>query len=190
MKRLAILLLTVAAAAIAIPQHAAAQQPTPEPMAEMLRKCTFSWGVQMGGSIDMSGQNMSSLDLCGIVGLRHKWIKMLGVGAGAQMMVSNSCRAYPVFFTFRTDFSSTRRRLVFLDTRVGAANNTFPQGVHRTGLYAYGGVGINLATGKRFASFMTLGYTYLHRGDVTYGEGETYFLPHLHYASVGLGIHF
>ncbi|MDE6499069.1 MAG: hypothetical protein K2L21_10465 [Muribaculaceae bacterium] len=188
MKRIAILLLIIAATAVALPQRIAAQDR--QSMAGMLARCTFSWGVQMGGSIDMSGQNMSSLDLSGVVGLRYKWIKMLGVGMGAQMMVSNSCRAYPMFFTFRTDFSSTRRRLVFLDTRIGAANNTFPGGVHRTGLYTYGGVGINLATGKRFASFMTLGYTYLHRGEVTYGEGETHFLPHLHYASVGLGIHF
>ncbi|MBD5277036.1 MAG: hypothetical protein HDS30_05215 [Bacteroides sp.] len=189
MKRL-VAILTIAAAVL-LPLRAAAQgQAAQQSVAELLAKCTFSWGVQVGGSIDMSGQNMSSIDLSGGVGLRYKWIKMLGVGAGAQVMASNSCRTYPVFMMFRTDFSSSRRRLLFMDTRVGVANNTFPGGVHRSGLYAYGGLGINLATGKRFASFMTLGYSYLHRGNVEYGDGDTHFLPHLHYASVGLGIHF
>ncbi len=191
MKRAAaILAIVVVILAAALPQRAAAQKSKPAATAEMLRRCTFSWGVQIGGSIDMSGQNMSTIDFSGVAGLRHKWIKMLGVGAGAQMMVSNSCRTYPVFLAFRTDFSSSRRRLVFLDTRMGVANNTFPGDVHKSGLYGYCGAGINLATGRKFASFLSLGYTYVQRGDVAYGDGETHFLPHIHYASVGLGVHF
>lgn len=168
----------------------AAAASEPETTTSLLSRYTFSWGAQIGGSIDMSGQNMSSIDFSATLGMRHAWIKMLGVGVGAHVMASNSCRAYPVFMAFRTDFSSTRRRLLFMDTRVGIANNTFPGDVHRTGLYTYGGLGINLATGLRFASYLSIGYTFMQRGTVNYGEGESYLLPHLHFASVALGVHF
>lgn len=158
--------------------------------AELLSRYSFSWGAQIGGSIDMSAQNMSTIDFSATVGMRHAWVKMLGIGAGAHIMASNSCRTYPVFLAFRTDFSSTRRRLLFMDTRVGIANNTFPGDAHRTGAYTYAGLGINLATGHRFASFISVGYTYMQRGDLTYGDGEHHHLPHLHFASVALGVSF
>ena len=158
--------------------------------ADILSRYTFTWGAQTGGSIDLSGHNMSTIDFTGVVGMRHAWIKMLGVGFGANVMVSNSCRAYPVSLAFRTDFSSRARRLLFMDTRVGIANNTFPDNVHRTGAYTYMGLGVNLATGRRFASFLSLGYTFMQRGDVTYGEDEHSYLPHLHFASVSLGVSF
>ncbi|MDE6486123.1 MAG: hypothetical protein K2L76_01315 [Muribaculaceae bacterium] len=157
---------------------------------DVLSRCTFSWGAQAGGSIDLSGHNMSTIDFSAVVGMRHTWIKMLGVGVGAHVMVSNACRTYPVFLSFRTDFSSSARRLLFMDTRAGIANNTFPGNVQRTGAYTYMGLGVNLATGRRFASFLTLGYTFTQRGDVVYGDGLHTFLPHLHFASAAIGISF
>jgi len=156
---------------------------------ELLKGYSFCWGAQVGGSIDMSEQNMSTIDLSATVGMRHAWIKMLGIGVGADIMVSNSCRNYPLFVTFRTDFSSRCRKLLFMDTRLGIANNTFPGEMHRTGFYGYGGLGINLAKGRRFASFITIGYSFVQRGDMADGD-ETVHLPHLHYASVALGVSF
>ena len=188
MKRLVLALLVCVAALV----PCSAKEPAD--MAEQLGHVAFAWGAQLGGSIDMSGQNMSTIDFYGIVGMQYKWIKMFGVGVGANIMASNSCRSYPVFATFRTDFLSKRRGLVFLDTRAGIANNTFPGSIERTGFYGYAGVGVNLATGRKFASFLSLGYSYVHRGNVsaTNAEGvaESYYLPHLHYASVALGVVF
>lgn len=180
MKRLLLLLAIVATFGIARAQD------TPE----LLSRYTFSWGAQAGGSIDLSGQNMSAIDFSAVVGMRHAWIKMLGIGAGAHVMVSNSCRTYPVFLSFRTDFCSRARRLLFMDTRLGIANNTFPANVHRTGAYTYMGLGVNLATGSRFASFLTIGYTFMQRGDLTYDTDRHTFLPHLHFASAALAISF
>ncbi|MDE6161416.1 MAG: hypothetical protein K2F77_07135 [Muribaculaceae bacterium] len=190
MRRLLLIVLACCAAAY-LP--CAAKEP--DYMAEELGRVSFAWGAQLGGAIDMSGQNMSSIDFYGIVGMRYKWIKLFGVGVGADIMVSNSCRSYPVFASFRTDFLSKRRGLLFLDTRAGIANNTFPGSVQRTGFYGYAGLGINLATGRRFASFMSLGYTMVQRGYVTVDGGpdmpsERNFLPHLHCASVSFGVVF
>lgn len=179
MKRLA------AAIVLALAAIAAGAQTT----SELLSRYSFSWGAQIGGSIDMSAQNMSTIDFTVTAGMRHAWIKMLGVGTGAHIMVSNSCRTYPIFAAFRTDFSSTRRRLLFMDTRLGIAANSFPAEVNHTGFYGYGGLGINLATGVKFASFISIGYTFVERGTISHGDTSSY-LPHIHFASVSLGVHF
>ena len=170
-----------------------ALMPVAAQQADDLDRFTFAWGAQVGGSIDLSGQNMSSIDFSGGVGVRYKWIKLLGVGVGANIMASNDARSYPIYATLRTDFLSHRRGLVFLDTRFGIAVNQFPGGVSRVGAYTFTGVGINLATGRHFASYLSLGYTFCERGDVHYATPEgpaTHYLPHLHLATAAIGIVF
>ncbi len=190
MRRIALAALAAAALAAAPAAHAA---PGPDELRLTLARPTFAWGAQLGGSIDMSGQNMSSIDFNGTVGLRYKWIKLFGGGVGSHIMASNSCRSYLVFGTLRTDFLSSRRGLIFADLRGGAAINSYPGDVQRTGLYGFAGLGINLATGLKFASYITLGYSFVQRGDITTGAPEaphTTHLPHLHCATAALGVCF
>ena len=75
------------------------------------------------------------------------------------MMVSNSVRSFPVYAMFRTDFSS-RPRLLFMDLRGGIAINDITYGNSQTSLFLSPGVGINLARGRSFSSYITLSYIY------------------------------
>lgn len=190
-KLLLLLLLAVAAVQPMIAQADTPKLPDP---ATRLAGYAFGWGAQIGGSIDMTGNNMSTVDFAATVGLRHLWMKLLGVGFGANVMASNSCRSYLVFANLRTDFLSTRRGLLFMDTRLGIANNTFPHNVQRTGFYGYMGLGVNLATSRTFSSHVSLGYTFVQRGRVNTtdadGNPESHYLQHLQYATVALGITF
>ena len=119
----------------------------------------FVWGAEVGGSIDLTSNNLSSINLDAYFGYKNSWINAVGIGASVNMMVSNSVRSFPVYAMFRTDFSS-RPRLLFMDLRGGIAINDITYGNSQTSLFLSHGVGINLARGRSFSSYITLSYIY------------------------------
>ena len=152
------------------------------------QRVSFAWGAEFGGSIDLSAHDMSSLDIGASFGLRYRWLTFAGAGLGANVMVSNSCRTYPLYLGVRTSFSR-RPQIVFVDLRGGVAFNYLPDDVHQTGPYASLGVGFNLAGGRKFQSYIIAGYTYMGRKDVTTSIGTQPY-EDLHYAGVRLGVSF
>ena len=82
----------------------------------------FTWGASAGASIDMSGNDMSTVDFEISFGMRRGWINFLGIGAEADIMVSNSCRSFPLFAELRTNFTD-RPTLAFWDIKLGASLN-------------------------------------------------------------------
>lgn len=151
-------------------------------------RARFVWGADFGSSIDLSAQDMSSVDFSASFGMRRTWIKFLGVGAAVNVMVSNSCRTYPVYAVLRTDFSS-RMRLLFMDVRAGAAMNYLPDNVSQTGAYASLGVGVNLAVSRKFQSYIMAGYTFIDVRDVV-SDGRVTPYDSRHMAVVRLGVSF
>lgn len=151
-------------------------------------KAVFAWGAEAGSSIDMSGNDMSSIDFNASFGLRYKWINYVGLGLGANVMIANSCRTYPLFVVFRTDFSRLFK-VVFLDLRGGLALNYLAGNVSQRGAYASAAIGFNLAKGKTFRSYITAGYTFVSRKDVVAGERVTPY-DDVSSASIRLGIAF
>lgn len=119
----------------------------------------FIWGAEAGGSIDMTTNDMSTVNIDAFFGYTGKWIGVAGVGAGIHMMVSNSCRAFPVYAIFRTSFSS-KPKLCFLELRGGCVVNNVDYDTTRARLYMNPGVGFNLARGRSFTSYITLSYEY------------------------------
>lgn len=65
----------------------------------------FTWGVEVGSGIDMGGDNMSTLNLAALIGYRTSWINFAGVGLGIDMMMSNSCRSFPIYGMIRSSFA-------------------------------------------------------------------------------------
>ncbi len=148
----------------------------------------FAWGADLGASIDMGGQDMSALDFSASFGMRRGWINFLGVGAGASIMVSNSCRSFPLYASFRTNFVD-RPSLLFWDLRLGVSLNYLEHNHQQTGLYGSTGLGINLARSKSFNSHIIIGYTYRERRPIT-GAEQSHSFPDLHYASMTIGVVF
>lgn len=153
-----------------------------------VRKLQFAWGANIGGNIDMSGHDMYSVSINAEFGLRWKWVRFFGVGAEGMIMTSNSNRAFPLFVNFRTDFSQ-RRRLLFMDLRGGVALEYFNDNTQKNDIYASGGIGVTLASGKTFSSHLILAYTYL-------GQKECYTgiylrdCPGISFATLRLGVAF
>lgn len=119
----------------------------------------FVWGAEVGGSCDLTSNNLSSINLDAYFGYSNSWLNAVGVGASVNMMVSSSVRAFPIYAMIRTDFSS-QQKLCFMDLRAGVSINKPTYGQEETALYLSPGIGINLARGKTFCSYLTLSYIY------------------------------
>lgn len=132
-------------------------------------RARFVWGAEFGSSVDMSGQDMTSIDINALFGMSCGWFTFIGVGAAADVTVSNSNRSYPVFVALQTDFSHFHRPL-FLDLRGGMSVNCLPANATRKGAYGSASLGFRLATGEKFRSYLTAGYTYIGRDDFDTGE--------------------
>ena len=155
---------------------------------DAVRNVRFAWGADVGSSVDLSGNDMTSVDINMCFGMTYRWLIFAGVGVGAQMSFNNSCRTYPVYLNLRTDFS--RKVLpIFLDMRVGSAFNYLPGNINQQALFASLSLGFNMATGRTFRSYIMCGYTYNGRGDVDSEIGLMRF-PALSLASVRLGVQF
>lgn len=147
----------------------------------------FTWGAEVASGIDMGGDNMSTLNISALIGYRTAWIDFAGIGAGIDMMMSNSCRAYPIYAIMRTSFAP-HRKLFFAEMRGGVAYNQATDVPDRTNLFLQPGVGIYLATGKTFASYLALSYTY---NDMTfYGDKKDTLVHGLNMATITLGVTF
>lgn len=145
-------------------------------------------GRELGGGIEMSGHDMSTLGINASFGMEWQWIRFLGITAEADIMVDNSSRSFPISLNFRTDFSR-HRRLLFMDLRGGIALNYYDNEPQAQNPYASGGIGVTLASGKSFSSHIILAYTYLGR-DHCYVGDRIRNCPGMSYATMRLGVQF
>lgn len=177
-------LLIIVLALVALP--ALAERPTAESSKSL--RTEFTWLAEAGSSIDLSANDMSSIDITAAFGLRRGVLDFAGIGAGANIMISNSCRSYPIYAVVRTSFAPSND-VVFLDVRGGMTLNYLYDNVTQTGAYASAAVGFNLARGRKFRSYILAGYTFAGRSDVRVGEAMVPYSS-LNIAMVRLGISF
>lgn len=171
----------------------------------------FTWGADLGSAIDLTANDMTSIDLHGYFGYKGGWLRFLGVGAGVNTMINNSSRCYPLYAMLRTSFSS-RPQLCFLDLRVGCSINNIQNYSSQTDFYGTVGIGITLAKSKKFSSHIIISYNYMPtRPFISYQEvpvtdspGELFegdevptttiatrsTFPNLHYGAIRIGCSF
>lgn len=148
----------------------------------------FAWGADLGSSIDMTGNAMTSINFGGFVGYRNNWFRMLGIGGDIHMMMSNSSRAIPVYGIMQTSFCN-RPRLCFMDLRAGLSMNNIENLNTQTGGYGSLGVGVTLAHSHKFSSHFILAYTFISRRDFDTDEG-VYAVDNLQFATLRIGVCF
>lgn len=153
------------------------------------QRVRFAWGAGINGSVDLSSHDMSSLGIDASFGIEYRWIRFLGIGAQADVMLSNSSRSFPLTLNFRTDFCGSRRRLLFMDLR-GGMSLSYLNGEDSEALpYASGGIGVTLAHKSNYSSYFIIGYTYLGQKHCYYGERRR-DCPGISYASIRFGVSF
>lgn len=147
----------------------------------------FTWGAETSSGIDMGGDNMSSINIAALIGYRTSWIDFTGIGLGIDMMMSNSCRSFPIYGMLRSSFAE-KPKLFFAEMRAGIALNQATNVPDRTNLFLQPGAGIYLATGKNFASYLTLSYTY--NAMTFYGDKKDTLVHGLNMATLSIGVTF
>lgn len=179
----------LSASAGASTENAVAPLPTSTGKTAMTpRPLAFSWGADLGGGIDVSGHNMSTLGFSAQFGMQWKWIRFFGIGAEADIMVGNSSRTFPLSAIFRTDFCNYSR-LVFMELRGGVALNYLDGDPQETVPYGSAGIGVTLATGKSFSSHIIVGYTYNGRKECYLGDTRRN-CPGMSLVSMRIGLSF
>lgn len=152
------------------------------------RPLAFAWGADLGGGVDCSNHDMSTMGIGAQFGLQWQWIRFFGVGAEADIMVGDSSRTFPLTAIFRTDFSRTNR-LLFMELRGGVALNYIDDDPQETVAYGSIGLGVTLAKSKSFSSHLIIGYTYNGRQNCYDGEVRR-DCPGMSYASMRIGLSF
>ncbi len=121
----------------------------------------FTWGAEFGTSVDMSGYDSSTFNVDAMVGYRNSYINMLGFGAGVHRSMGSGDNYVPLYVVMRTSFSKIKR-LLFMNFKAGYSFNTIGDASTFGDVNASLGVGINLASGKTFQSYLILGYEFRH----------------------------
>lgn len=152
----------------------------------------FTWGLDLGSSVDMSGRDMTYAEIDACFGYRTPGIALVGLGASIGVMTTNSSRVFPVYALVRTSFS-TRPRLVFMELRTGISYNEIYKDT-QWGFYGNLGIGFKLATSRSFAAHIILSYNLVKRHTVTTIDEDNFVVINrykdIHLASLRLGVTF
>ena len=70
----------------------------------------FAWGADIGGAIDLTGNDMSTLNINAAFGYRRGVIDFIGVGTGMSSMVTNSALLLPFSGVLRSNFRTVQSR--------------------------------------------------------------------------------
>lgn len=148
----------------------------------------FAWGASLGSSIDMTGQDMTAVDIDAFFGYKGNYIRFAGMGAGIRMMVSNSSRSYPVYAMLRTSFTKSPSFL-YLELKGGVGFTNLYTEVYQRNFVGGITIGFTLAHSHTFSSNFSLGYEYMPLSNGTIDGVDTRFSD-LHYASIRIGASF
>lgn len=126
-----------------------------------LSKSHFTWGVDLGSSIDMTANNLSTFDAEANLGFKNDFFKIAGIGAGVHKAFGSGNMFVPVYGVIRTSFRSEPSP-VFFNFQAGYSFNTFSDSSSDGGFNMSVGIGMNLAISKLFKSHIILSYGYFH----------------------------
>ncbi|MDE6027255.1 MAG: hypothetical protein K2G23_04240, partial [Muribaculaceae bacterium] len=119
----------------------------------------FTWGADLGASVDLTAHDMSTFDLDFVLGYKNKIIKTAGVGVGIHRTVQGGDHFIPVYALIRTSFTS-RPSLQFLNARFGYSFNTVEDSPMFGDYSSALGCGFNLSQSKKAKTYLILGVAY------------------------------
>ncbi len=149
----------------------------------------FTWGAEAGASIDLTGYDMSTIDLDVLVGYKNKAIRMAGVGVGVHRSVQMGDNFIPIYATIQTSFRS-KPSLFFLSAKVGYSFNTIDDSPLFGDMMASLGCGVNLSKSKRANTYILLsgGYRYFNNRHIQ--ELERIDRHYVYIATLSFGVSF
>lgn len=126
----------------------------------------FTWGIDMGSSIDLSSNGMSTIDGDAYFGFKNNFFRIIGVGASIHSPLGGNNSFIPVYAILRTNFRN-KPSLCFLDLRGGVSFNSLGKDNDQTGAFASCGIGFNLYCNTKFKSHIILAYSFFKLDNYT-----------------------
>ena len=148
----------------------------------------FSWGADIGGSIDVGGDDMSTFDIDVNLGYKNKFFRLIGIGAGIHRAFGNGYNFIPIYAVIRTSFRE-KPSLFFLDLKGGYSFNSIGYNNSQGGAYASIGCGINLAMSNKFKSHIIISYGYFGMKAIN-NAAINFDGNHINYAQIKFGVSF
>lgn len=148
----------------------------------------FTWGAEIGASIDLGGHDMSTFDADVLLGYKNKYIRLAGIGAGIHRAFGTGNNFIPVYLVLRSSFRS-KPSLFFMHLKAGYSFNTIGESPMFGDWVGSVGAGINLAMSRRFQShiILALGFRHFnerHRTEVELDVKDVYI------AQLSFGVNF
>lgn len=150
---------------------------------------SFVWGADIGSTIDMSNNDMSTMNLDVNFGYKNSVIRTLGVGAGVYSALGNSNSLLPVYLILRNNFSANNSGC-FLDLRGGYSFNTLKGLYNQSGFFGSAGIGVTLFATEKAKSHLILSYNFYEIKPFTEENGSESRFTNVSAASVRLGVSF
>lgn len=148
----------------------------------------FTWGADLGSSIDLSGNDQSTFNADVVFGYKNHIIRILGAGAGVHRSIGSGDNFIPVYLIFRSSFSRSHK-LLFMNLKAGYSFNTIGNAATYGDSAASIGLGFNLAMSRKFMSHIIINYGFrhfskLHRDMIGIAHRD------VHLAELSFGINF
>ena len=124
----------------------------------------FTWGAEVGSSIDLTGNDMSTIDVDILLGYKNSVIRMLGLGAGIHRTVQRGDNFIPIYATIQTSFTK-RPSLCFMSAKIGYSFNSIGDSPTFGDTMSSLGTGFNLSSSRRAKSYIlaSVGYRYFNQ---------------------------
>ncbi len=148
----------------------------------------FTWGMETGMSLDLSGLDMSTFNLDVMFGYRNKWIQMAGVGGGVHKSLGSSDSFFPVYAVFRSSFRP-KPSLCFFHLRVGYSFNAISNSPTYGDTSCAIGCGLNLTNRRKFQSYLLVAYSFRHFNR-KHSEAAEIHRSNVSLAQIGFGVTF
>lgn len=137
----------------------------------------FTWGAELGSTIDLTGHDLSSFDLDVLFGYKNDILKLAGVGVGVHRSFHSGATQIPVYGTIRTSFRP-KPSLLFMDIAAGYQFDTRKDTKTFGDFMCSLGLGVNFSQNQRAKSYMIIsaGYRYFNEKHKTTVNLDTQYI--------------
>lgn len=137
----------------------------------------FTWGAELGSTIDLTGHDLSSFDLDVLFGYKNNILKLAGVGVGVHRSFHSGATQIPVYGTIRTSFRP-KPSLLFMDIAAGYQFDTRKDTKTFGDFMCSLGLGVNFSQSQRAKSYMIIsaGYRYFNERHKTTVNLDTQYI--------------
>lgn len=169
--------------AMVVDSHSASQL---EVKPKIKRMSHFAVGLELGTSLDVSGNDQSTFNVDAICGYRNNFFNLVGVSVGMHKSLGSKDNFIPIKFHFRSSFT-TRPSLAFFAFSIGYGFNTIEGSKFFGDFTSTIGCGVNLARKPRFQSNIILSFGFRHFNN-RHLEMITIQKSNIGYAQISMGI--